>query len=476
MVKADNKRISIFIEICDSANHSACVEANVLLQTIILFLYSPFRYALRLLFHKNNEGDMMKKRKSKTFNLKSSMLFCLALLLSCGGSKEDSGLTTLTIWQTYNDDESALFAELLDEYQASHPEVTIKATRLPFMGAEPKILTALATRTTPDIARVDGSFVPKLATRNALLNLDELGMDQIKSDLHPVALSSCLVGGAAYAILEQINGLCLFYNSALFREAGLDPEDPPDSWAEFITVGKKLTDPDKGVFGFGMRNSLWWTLPFFNTYGASFLSQDGTQCVLNQAEGVEAFQLKVDLYRKYKIEGGGWRAGGVRDDMGFQNGKYAMVFSGPWAVKTLQSAGIDFGVGLIPRGPAGSSTNVGGNDLVIFRSCKHPDQAMEFLKFMASEEVQTRWCNRLGQIPVNVKAEQYLDFEQHPYLKVFVEQMKTAIPRPPIPDYDELENIMNPEMQAALDGTKSVQKALDDAVRRINKEVLGKPE
>jgi len=404
----------------------------------------------------------------------------IATALSCGGGQKDAGEetgpVTLTYWQTYNDDENALFTELIEEYRADHPQVIIKTTRLPFMGAEPKILTALATRTTPDIARVDGSFVPKLATRNALMNLDEIGPGTIMENLHPVALSSCVVGGITYAFPEQFNGLCLFYNKELFRRAGLDPEDPPETWDEFIAMGDKLTDPEKGVFGFGMRNSLWWTFPFFNTYGALFLSEDGTRCVLNGPEGVEAFQLKVDLYRTHKIEGGGWRAGGVRDDMGFQNGKYAMIFSGPWAVKTLQAAGIDFGVGLIPRGPAGTSTNVGGNDLIIFRSCQHPKQALEFLKFMASEEVQTRWANRLGQIPVNVKSEQHLDFQKHPYLNVFVEQMKTAIPRPPIANYDELENIMNPEMQAALDGTKSVQKALDDAVRRINREVLGAAE
>ncbi|MCK4271596.1 extracellular solute-binding protein, partial [bacterium] len=261
-----------------------------------------------------------------------SLFILTALLISCGGGQKEEGLITLTIWQTYNDQENALFQELLTEYQVSHPDVTIKATRLPFVGAEPKILTALATRTTPDIARVDGSFVPKLATRNALVNLDTLGFGEIRGELLPVALSSCLVEGITYAMPEQVNGLCLFYNKTLFRQAGLDPEKPPRTWDEFIAFGKKLTDPQKGVFGFGMRNSLWWTFPFFNTFGAQFLSEDGTSCVLNGEKGVQAFQLKVDLYGKHKIEGGGWRAGGVRGDMGFQNGKYAMIFSGPWAV------------------------------------------------------------------------------------------------------------------------------------------------
>jgi multiple sugar transport system substrate-binding protein len=420
----------------------------------------------------------MEEFRYSVFKSTISILYFLVLflVLSCGGGKdagEETGPVTLTYWQTYNDDENALFTELVEEYQAEHPGVSIEATRLPFMGAEPKILTALATRTTPDIARVDGSFVPKLASRKALINLDEIDLDEIRDQLHPVAMSSCIYDGVTYAVPEQVNGLCLFYNKELFRRAELDPEDPPETWDEFIAYGKKLTDPEKGQYGFGMRNSLWWTFPFFNTYGAPFLNEDHTRCLLNGPRGAEAFQLKVDLYRTHEIEGGGWRAGGVRGDMGFQNGKYAMIFSGPWAVKGLQAAEIDFGVGLIPRGPAGTSTNVGGNNLIVFRSCQHPEAALEFITFMAGEQVQTRWANRLGQIPVNLRAETHLDFERHPYLRVFVEQMKTAIPRPSIPDYDDVENIMNPEMQAALDGTKSVQKALDDAVRRINREVLG---
>ena len=68
-------------------------------------------------------------------------LILAALSLSCGGGQKEEGPVTLTIWQTYNDEESALFQKLLAEYQAANPDVTIEATRLPFMGSEPKILT-----------------------------------------------------------------------------------------------------------------------------------------------------------------------------------------------------------------------------------------------------------------------------------------------------------------------------------------------
>jgi ABC-type glycerol-3-phosphate transport system substrate-binding protein len=396
----------------------------------------------------------------------------LALLATivggCGGGGE-RGQATLTVWQTYNDEESPVFKEIVAQFEAAHPGVTVDVVRLPFAGAEPKIMTALTTKTEPDIARVDVSFLAKLAHKNALLALDERVPAEFLGDIVPVALASCRYRGQLWGLPDQTNGLCLFYNKEMFRQAGLDPNVPPKTWEELIACGKKLTKRDEGVFGLGLSNSLWWSLPFFYSYGAQLLSEDGTHCLLNSPEGVAAFQLKVDMYKKYGIEGGAWMAGGIVHDLGFQNGRYAMILNGPWALESLKQAGIDFGVAPIPAGPAGSHTNVGGNDLVVFRSSKHPDLAAEFLMYVASEDVQRMWAQRLGQIPVNVKASDVVNPEETPELAVFVEVMKTAIPRPQTPYYPEIENLMNPEMQAALDSTKSVKDALDSAVAEIDK-------
>ncbi|MCK4547248.1 MAG: extracellular solute-binding protein [Candidatus Eisenbacteria sp.] len=405
-----------------------------------------------------------------TWRLAVSLAAILGCALpGCGKKQEGAGDgVVLTVWETYNVEERAVFRELVTEFEAAHPGIAIRSTNLPFMGAEPKILTALATRTTPDIARVDGSFLPKLATRGALLPLDEYVPASFRDEIVSAALLSNLVEGRLFGLPDQVNCLCLFRNRQLLRDAGLDPDETPATWDDLIRMGKKLTSKDKGVFGFGMRNSLWWSLPFYNTYGAPLLNEEGTRCLLNEKRAVQAFQLKVDLYQKHGIEGGGWMAGGIRDDLGFQTHKYAMVFNGPWAVGTLSKGNIDFGVGLIPAGPEGTSTTVGGNDLVVFRSCKHPAEAARFLMFIASKKSQILWCNALGQVPVNRLANEELDFERHPYLEVFIEQMKTAVPRPQVAIYPEIENAVNPEMQAALDGSKSVQQAMDAAVREVD--------
>jgi hypothetical protein len=218
----------------------------------------------------------------------------------------------------------------------------------------------------------------------------------------------------------------------------------------------------------GMRNSLWWSLPFIYSYGGNILTDDNEECALSEPGAVAGFQFKVDLYSKHRVEGGAWRAGGIRDDVGFQSRKYVMVFNGPWAVKGLEASGIDFGVALIPAGPAGRATNVGGNNLAILSTCRHPGEAYKFLRHIVSRESQARWANELGQIPVNRAADAMIDLEKHPCLGIFMEQMKYAVARPQVGICPEIENDTNPEMQADLDAKKTAGEAMQAACRKIN--------
>jgi ABC-type glycerol-3-phosphate transport system substrate-binding protein len=404
------------------------------------------------------------------------LLTVVAMLLvnGCGRETADEGVT-LTVWQTYSNEEQEVFLSFIEEFEQANPGIDVETVNIPFDGMEPKILTSLATETAPDIGRVDVAFLPKLAIRGALYPLDDYGVDEIRGEIRVVAMNSCIIDGKTYGIPDQVNGLCLFYNKKLYRDAGLDPERPPQDWDEFVEYAKKITDKEKGIFGFGMRNSLWWSLPFIYSFGGDFLTADMNACALAEEGAVAGFQFKADLYSKYGVEGGAWRSGGIRDDMGFQNRKYAMIFNGPWAVQGLQSGGIDFGVALVPAGPAGHATNVGGNNLVVFSTSKHPAEACKFMMFIASKEAQAKWANVLGQIPVNLLSDDMVDHAKHPYLKTFMEQMKYAKARPPVGCYPEIENGTNPEMQAALDGKKTVEAAMEAACEKVS-EILAEEE
>jgi ABC-type glycerol-3-phosphate transport system substrate-binding protein len=391
----------------------------------------------------------------------------LGLILSGCARKQAHPANKLVIWESYNDEEHAVFTQIVEKFKAQNPGIEIEIQRIPFDGMEQKVLTALASKSTPDIARVDYAFVAKLADKNAILPIEEEEIADIKDKLVKAALYSNFYKGKFYGVPDQTTCIALFYNKKIFKAKGI--KNPPKTWDEFVEIGKKITDGK--IYAFGMHNSLWWTFPFFFSFGAKFMSDDGKTCLLDSPEAIKAFTFKVDLYRKYKIEGGAWQAGAINPDAGFRNGKYAMIFNGPWSIKSLQETGIDFGVALIPEGPAGTATTVGGTNLVIFHKETKP-LALKFIKFLLSPEIQAFWANELGQIPLRYDAMPMVDTIKHPYLKVFIEQMKYATPRPPLPNYTDIELTFNAEMEAALTGQKSPEDALKDATKRVNEKIL----
>src|SRR4030095_7948082 len=104
-----------------------------------------------------------------------------------------------------------------------------------------------------------------------------------------------------------------------------------------------LTVPERKQFGFAMFATLWWAMPFMNTFGAEFSRQgsDGRlTCGIADPKAVEALQFLVSLYRDYGVEAGAWQTGAINPEQGFINGKYAMILTGPWNLERV--ARIDF--------------------------------------------------------------------------------------------------------------------------------------
>lgn len=380
------------------------------------------------------------------------------------------GRTILSFWHTYNDLEEKVLKDIIKEWETKNPTFTVRPVRIPFDGHKPKLRTALTVGQGPDIARVDWSFVCELARKNAVADLETFGFSKIRDQYLKAPLETGLIDGKYYGIPDQTTCVAMFYNKALFREAGLEPAVPA-TWEEFIEVGKKLTDSSKGQYAFAMMNTLWWNLPFFNTYGARIVSADGKKCELGSEQAIAALEMMTSLSNEHKIEAGAWRPGAISPEQGFVNGKYAMIFMGPWNLAKFKNTKMDFGVGLIPAGPAGTSTNVGGTDTVIFKHSKHAAECYDFLTFFTNAKNQARWCSDLNQLPINLGAYDLVKFEDE-HLMTFMEQMKHARVNPVVTSYGLLEDITNPEMEAALSGQKTAKDALTNAATKVDEKVI----
>lgn len=458
------------------------------------------------------------------------------------GAEENPNELTLTIWVSYKGPELVKFKELADkfckDYESKYQKkIKIKADQVPFDDLVTNVRSAALSKKLPDIARIDVQKVTELAYHKTLVRLDTLEQlrDEFKEELAkepnfdiiqakrkqympgPFDINVVTTRNLQdewethlYGLPEQSSCLGLFWNRKLFMQsaeelqaAGLDPNRAPRTWDELVAYSKVLTKKVEGSgqmqYGFGMRNSAWWTFPYFNLYGVQFVKTDPKTnrkiCTLGDELSCAALQLKVDLYQKHQIEAGAWKSGATSDEMGFGEEKYAMVLMGPWKIQEFTDKGLDFGVALVPTiseeeakrfnipVPV-SATNVGGNSMVIFETSKNKALAYDFLNFMASCDTQVDWCQSLQQLPVNQEAANILLSgvdPKHPgvtiqipdKLRVFMEQVKYSQVAVQLPKYEYIESTaMNPEMELALSGTKDVKSALLAAAQKIQDNIL----
>lgn len=459
-------------------------------------------------------------RLNKIFAYLLIAVLALISLCAAGDEARPPKEISLQIWEGFKFEEHTLFLEICRQFEKDWQStkgqvVKITPFRVPFDDMMTKIKTATLARTTPDIGIVDALKVIELAYGDVVISLDTLTnfkgtLEQEAAQYIPAAIGSNIVNVKGvthlYGLPAQTTCLALFWNRKLFRRyaeqlraAGCDPNRAPQDWDEFVQYGKALTHPQDGVYAYAMRNSLWFTMPFLNIYNAKFVEMRGGKyiSVIDSPLARAAIHQTVDLYLVHKIEGGGWKAGAKDPDQGFLNESYAMVLNGPWNVEKFKSSGLDLGLALIPRPSkrqalaAGllppdasdddynqkikSSSNVGGQNAVVFATCAYPEIAYEFLKFFTSREVQKLWSEKLGQIPVRLDAQQGLDTSVFPEITTFIEQINLAKPMPPLPLYGTLENdVFNPELDLVLNGKRSVEDALKSIDRSLKDRILKK--
>jgi multiple sugar transport system substrate-binding protein len=182
---------------------------------------------------------------------------------------------------------------------------------------------------------------------------------------------------------------------------------------------------------------------------------------------VAGVQLLFDLYKQQQMPGivlGG--TGGVPTSDGLATGKYATILDGPWMYPIFASSHPEFAlkVAPVPAGAGGSVSVVGGEDVVVFKQTKNKALALEFTKYLLSDEAQLAFA-KIGQMSVLSG----LDVTSvNPTYGPFVEQLKTAKPRPPVPTWPKIDDLLQKKLQSAFKGDMTVQQALDQAAGEID--------
>jgi multiple sugar transport system substrate-binding protein len=389
-------------------------------------------------------------------------------------SPEPAQKVTIEYWHTYSDSEEKVLVEKIKPmFEKAYPNIVLKLTRMPYEGLKDQVIAAVAGDAAPDLMRMDIIWVPELASKGALKKLSDLpGFDDVKASVFESPLQTNFYKGDYYGVPLNTNTKIAIYNADTLKEAGLD--HAPATMDELVQAARTLKGKKKQGIGISGIHA-WGLLPYFWSLGGTVTNEDYTKVdgYLNSPESVKALETIVSWNKEGLVipallggEPGAWD--------GLKSGQYMMIDDGPWFFSILMGDAankfnpIDKTVrALLPAGPGGSHSVVGGEDLVSFSNSKHPEEAWTFMKWMLGEEPQQIMVEA-GMIPTNKNAAKAIDTSKNPYIAPFIEQLNTALPRTPIPQWGEMETIFNLSFEKAIRGEQTAADALNDAVKQIN--------
>ena len=170
-------------------------------------------------------------------------VLALALAMTAGAKRQE----TIVFWYGATQDEKAAYERMVAQFERENPDIRVNAMLVPMSYIERKLILSVAGGVPPDVVRFYAHLGGELMSRGGLEPLDDF-VKKYKfdvQDFYKVGLTQNTYRGRLYGIPWILSPYALFYNKAAFREAGLDPNKPPRTWAELESYAMKLTKRGK---------------------------------------------------------------------------------------------------------------------------------------------------------------------------------------------------------------------------------------
>ena len=341
----------------------------------------------------------------------------------CGETEPDDGVI---FWHSMAGDLKSVLETLVDEFNHGRADHKIVLRYQGEYGQlKNKITSALRAESPPDMAQMYEAWTSyyngekgreALLPLNAFIDRDRADIDQ--ADIYPVMLADNTWDGKVYSFPFNKSFPCLFYNKELFRRAGLDPDKPPETWAQFVEYGRKLCqDTNKG----GKINSWGWAFNvdpwIFNCIvlqnGGVLANGDSDIHPLNSPEMLAAVQFYLDA-----IDGPGafaYRTNGREFQNDFISQRVAMIITTCVSKSfMIDQMGFEWGMAPMPQGKKKASIMSGTNIGIFAASPKAKQEAAwQFIKFFTGAKAQALWAMRTAYVPVRHSAVDSPEFKKY---------------------------------------------------------------
>jgi multiple sugar transport system substrate-binding protein len=409
---------------------------------------------------------------------------CATSQRSANSGHNAGGKVLLNFWNGFTGPDGRAMEKMLARFEKQNPDIEVRMQIIPWGTYYDKLTLSLAYGGAPDVFVMHAARLPEFASFDTLQPLQNLYASSqpplTQKDFAPVPWQATFYKNQQYALPLDVHPIGLYYNTKLFKEAGIVDDDgkpkPPRNLNEFLTAAKRLTKDTNGDgrtdqwgFVYTWQRTNWLTI--MAQFGGSILSPNGTQSTLSAPENLQALQLMHDLIYKYKVAP---KPEGVDAWLAFRQGKVGMALEGIYMIASLEEQkGFPFAGAPAPQfGPKPAAW--GGSHLLCQPKGIAPEQsraAWRLMRFLSDESLT--WA-RAGQVPARLDVRNSAAFEAMPVQAAFAKQLPYVQYEPPHPKSNAFFPLIEPGIEAVLLDIATPEAAMRDASRRVN-QVLERP-
>ncbi|RPH49436.1 MAG: ABC transporter substrate-binding protein, partial [Desulfobacteraceae bacterium] len=350
----------------------------------------------------------MKKQLFKAF-----LFLVVVLTFVCTGTATQAATVTLNMYYpvAVGGPITKTIDGMIAEFERENPDIKVNAVYAGnYDDTRVKALAALKANQPVQLSVLFSIDVFELMEQDAIVPFDDIAVspDDKKwiAGFYPSLMENSHAKGKTWGIPFQRSTIVMYYNKDAFREAGLDPEKPPATWAEMAAVAGKLTKKDASgnVTRWGVQipstgYPYWMFQALSMQNGEVLMNESGNKTYFDKPAVIEALQYWRDLAVKHKVMPEGTTDWGTLRQK-FLEGATAMMWHTTGNLTAVrQDAKFNFGVCMLPAGKRRGSPTGGGNFYIFKKATPEERKAsLKFIKFMTSPELTARWSIATGYV------------------------------------------------------------------------------
>jgi len=390
------------------------------------------------------------------------ILGALAVLLSTTAmaAAEDKTISFIQC----GDSVDPTYPPFITKWEAANPGYKVNIEPVGWDQCQDKVTTLAAAGTPPALAYVGSRTLKQFASNDLVIPVPM--SDAEKAAYYPNIPETVTFEGKQWGVPVAFSTKSLYWNKDLFKQAGLDPEKPPTTWAEELADAKVIKEKT-GIAGFGVvaktfDNTMHQFLHWVYTNNGKVIDADG-KIVLDSPENLEALTALKAMV-PYAEEGPtAYEQDEVRAI--FLDGKIGMIHASVGAVNKLKDAKFKWGVTKLPLGPhaKGPGTLLITDSLAIFKGSGVEDKATDLAKFLTNPENQFVYEVSNGLTPLRPVAGVKDLVAKDPSWQPFLDGISFGGPEPLFLDYKGFQNTMIEMVQSVVTGKAEPADALKKA-------------